>query len=99
MLLENGVLLTFMVAKHSGDVEAVLVDKTLVAKLQARADHGILLLSLLFSPPPLLPLSLPLPSILLLPLHSFLLPLLPTILPFLPFLPLPPPSFSSQPWW
>lgn len=41
MLLENGVLLTFMVAKHSGDIEAILIDKTLVAKLQARVDHGI----------------------------------------------------------
>ena len=53
-----------MVAKHSGDVEAVLVDKTLVAKLQARADHGILLSSLLSSPLPFfLFLFLSLPSL------------------------------------
>ena len=33
--------MTFTVAKHSGDVEGVLIDKTLVPKLQpSTADNG-----------------------------------------------------------
>ena len=42
VLLSNGILVTFTVAKHSGDVERVLIDKTLVPRLQASADNGIL---------------------------------------------------------
>ena len=41
VLLSNGILVTFTVAKHSGDIEGVLIDKTLVPKLQpAAADNG-----------------------------------------------------------
>ena len=40
VLLSNGILVTFTVAKHSGDVERVLIDKTLVTKLLATADNG-----------------------------------------------------------
>ena len=43
VLLSNGILVTFTVSKHSGDVERVLIDKTLVPKLSATADNGKLL--------------------------------------------------------
>ena len=65
VLLDNGILLTFTVAKHSGDVERILIDKTLIVKLQAKADHGETSCSFLLSPPSSLsfphPLSPPLP--------------------------------------
>lgn len=60
VLLDNGILLTFTVAKHSGDIETVLIDRTLLAKLQAKADHGIMMLfvSSLSTPPKIVSLLL-----------------------------------------
>lgn len=43
VLLENGILLTFTVAKHSGDVEKVTIDRTLVGKLRAKVDNALVL--------------------------------------------------------
>ena len=40
VLLSNGILVTFTVSKHSGDIERVLIDKTLITKLLATADNG-----------------------------------------------------------
>ena len=40
VLLNNGTLVTFTVARHSGDVEKIFLDKSLVAKLGAKIDGG-----------------------------------------------------------
>ena len=40
ILLRNGVLLTFTVAKHSGDIERVTVDRSLVNRLPSSIQSG-----------------------------------------------------------
>ena len=40
MLLENGILVTFALSKHSGDIERVFIDRTLITRLHANLDNG-----------------------------------------------------------
>ena len=40
VLLNNGTLVTFTVAKHSGDVEKIFLDKSLVTKIGGKVDSG-----------------------------------------------------------
>ena len=40
MLLDNGVLITYSLVKHSGDIERIFLDKSLVARLGAKVDNG-----------------------------------------------------------
>lgn len=40
LLLKNGVLITFTVAKHSGDIERISIDRSLVMRLPSNIDAG-----------------------------------------------------------
>lgn len=40
LLLENGILITFVLSKCSGDVEQILIDRSLLPRLQASIDNG-----------------------------------------------------------
>ena len=40
VLLETGTLVTFTVARHSGDVEGIVIDRTLMTQLDGTIDKG-----------------------------------------------------------
>ena len=40
VLLETGTLVTFTVARHSGDVEGIVIDRTLMTQLDGTVDKG-----------------------------------------------------------
>ena len=40
VLLESGSLVTFTVARHSGDIETMLIDRSLIPRLDGPLDKG-----------------------------------------------------------
>jgi hypothetical protein len=42
VLLKNGILITFTVAKHSGDIERVSIDRSLVTRLPCNIDAAVI---------------------------------------------------------
>ena len=40
VLLESGSLVTFTVARHSGDIENMLIDRSLIPRLDGPLDKG-----------------------------------------------------------
>lgn len=40
VLLETGTLVTFTAAHHSGDVEGIVIDRTLITQLDGTVDRG-----------------------------------------------------------
>lgn len=45
VLLDNGTLITYTIARHSGDVERIFVDKSLISRLGIKVDNGMRSLS------------------------------------------------------
>lgn len=45
-MLDTGLMILYSVARHSGDVESVLIDRTLVGWIDAPLDKGYLSLNL-----------------------------------------------------
>ena len=40
VILDNAVLITYTVAQHSGDIENIFIDKSLVPRIGAKVEHG-----------------------------------------------------------